>query len=303
MNVYKNKELYNRFKYSFENNAEIRGDNNILGIKKYAIYILQKINPPKGSVILDVGCGDGLVTKEIKILRPDLKIYGLEVADNLSKLAKKNNPGITMFSGFITDIDFRKLKFDIIYSFSVMQYIKEEDLKLNNEILFKALKQNGKIYHLSIPNIRMYFAFILVDYLNRFGFLSYILSPISYVLNKVKFKNTYFGNNGFCMKRERLDLSNLTKPCDQQYDKYEGVEELLPFAKGISAKSHEFDEKGNDINTDFEKMIAIIKQSSYEGYIAIEYEGAMLNLFGGKGNYLNPHEGVIATKALLEKLI
>jgi len=43
----------------------------------------------------------------------------------------------------------------------------------------------------------MYFAFILVDYLNRFGFLSYILSPISYVLNKVKFKNTYFGNNGF----------------------------------------------------------------------------------------------------------
>ena len=45
-----------------------------------------------------------------------------------------------------------------------------------------------------------------------------------------------FGNNGFCMKRERLDLSNLTKPCDQQYDKYEGVEELLPFAKGISEK-------------------------------------------------------------------
>ena len=112
-----------------------------------------------------------------------------------------------------------------------------------------------------------------------------------------------FGNNGFCMKRERLDLSNLTKPCDQQYDKYEGVKELLPFAKGISAKSHEFDEKGDDINTDFEKMITIVKQSSYEGYIAIEYKGAMLNLFGGKGNYLNPHEGVIATKALLEKLI
>mgnify|MGYP001168271229 CR=1 FL=1 len=112
-----------------------------------------------------------------------------------------------------------------------------------------------------------------------------------------------FGNHGFCMKRERLDLGNLTKPCDQQYDKYEGVEELLPFAKGISAKSHEFDDKGNDINTDFEKMINIIKESSYEGYIAIEYEGGMLNLFGGKGNYLTPHEGVIATKTLLEKLI
>ncbi len=50
-------------------------------------------------------------------------------------------------------------------------------------------------------------------------------------------------------------------------------------------------------------MINIIKESSYEGYIAIEYEGGMLNLFGGKGNYLTPHEGVIATKTLLEKLI
>ena len=47
-------------------------------------------------------------------------------------------------------------------------------------------------------------------------------------------------------------------------------------------------------------MITIVKQSSYEGYIAIEYEGAMLNLFGGKGNYLNPHEGVIATKLYLK---
>ena len=103
--------------------------------------------------------------------------------------------------------------------------------------------------------------------------------------------------------QETVDLSNLTKPCDQQSDKYEGVKELLPFAKGISAKSHEFDDKGNDINTDFKKMINIIKESSYEGYIAIEYEGGMLNLFGGKGNYLAPHEGVIATKTLLEKLI
>ena len=105
------------------------------------------------------------------------------------------------------------------------------------------------------------------------------------------------------MKRERLDLSNLTKPCDQQYDKYEGVEELLPFAKGISAKSHEFDNSGEELYTDFSKMMNIIKNSSYEGYITVEYEGAMMNMFGGKGNYLNPDEGVKATQNLIKKHI
>ena len=127
------------------------------------------------------------------------------------------------------------------------------------------------------------------------------------LMNKVnnKFVGTLpdFGNSGFCMKRERLDFENLIKPCENQYNKYEGVRELLPYAKGISAKSHEFDEEGNDINTDYKRMLEIIKNSSYKGYLAIEYEGAMLPMFGGKGNYLTPHEGVLTSKALLEKLI
>ena len=50
-------------------------------------------------------------------------------------------------------------------------------------------------------------------------------------------------------------------------------------------------------------MMNIIKNSSYEGYITVEYEGAMMIMFGGKGNYLNPDEGVKATQNLIKKHI
>ena len=65
----------------------------------------------------------------------------------------------------------------------------------------------------------------------------------------------------------------------------------MPFAKAVSAKSHEFDENGNEKKTDFMKMLQIVMDAGYHGYIGIEYEG------GG----LDEYEGVKATKRLLEK--
>jgi sugar phosphate isomerase/epimerase len=76
--------------------------------------------------------------------------------------------------------------------------------------------------------------------------------------------------NNFCLRREKPDWS---APCEEWYDRYQGVAELLPFAKDISAKSVDFDEKGNCIETDFPKMLGIIRESGYRGYIGIEYEG------------------------------
>lgn len=79
--------------------------------------------------------------------------------------------------------------------------------------------------------------------------------------------------------------------CDQVYDRYQGVAELLPYAKAVSAKSYNFNEKGEDTKIDYYKMLKIVKESDYEGYIGIEYEGLE------KGE----HEGILITKALLEK--
>lgn len=77
------------------------------------------------------------------------------------------------------------------------------------------------------------------------------------------------------------------------YDRYQGVKDLMPFAKGVSAKAHEFDEAGNEVRTDFAKMMDIIVASGYEGHIGVEYEG---DQFGEV-------EGVQKTKALLERVI
>lgn len=77
-----------------------------------------------------------------------------------------------------------------------------------------------------------------------------------------------------------------------EYDRYKGVTELMPFAKGVSAKSHDFNEAGEEIHTDFKKMMEIVKAAGYKGYIGIEYEGSELP----------EDEGIMATKRLLEKV-
>ncbi len=97
-----------------------------------------------------------------------------------------------------------------------------------------------------------------------------------------------FGN--FCVKR--ADGSEWGSECVEWYDRYKGVEEMMPFAKGVSAKSYDFDEQGNCIETDYAKMLSIVKDSGYTGYIGIEYEG-------GK---LSEPDGIKATKALLERI-
>ncbi len=57
------------------------------------------------------------------------------------------------------------------------------------------------------------------------------------------------------------------------YDRYQGVEETMPFAKAVSAKSHNFDENGNETKTDYTRMMKIVLSHGYNGYVGIEYEG------------------------------
>ncbi len=76
------------------------------------------------------------------------------------------------------------------------------------------------------------------------------------------------------------------------YDRYEGVRLLMPFAKAVSAKSHDFDEHGNETHTDYDRMMRIVVDSGYRGYVGIEYEGKKLSAF----------KGIAATKRLLERV-
>ena len=73
------------------------------------------------------------------------------------------------------------------------------------------------------------------------------------------------------------------------YDRYMGIKELMPFAKGVSAKSHNFDSKGNETKTDYVKALKLVLDAGYRGHVGIEYEGRKMG----------EDEGILATKALL----
>ena len=88
------------------------------------------------------------------------------------------------------------------------------------------------------------------------------------------------------------DFGNFRINENEWYDRYLGVQELMPYAKAVSAKSNEFDPEGNEIHTDYYKMMKIVLDAGYNGYVGIEYEG----------NDLEEMEGIRATKNLLERV-
>jgi hypothetical protein len=112
------------------------------------------------------------------------------------------------------------------------------------------------------------------------------------VMQKVNLANVGtlpdFGN--FCISHP---WGQTQDPCSDMYDRYNGVAEMLPFAKGVSAKTYDFDEKGNQPKMDYGKLMEIVKTSGFKGYIGIEYEGFNEN----------EEEGIRKTKALLQRFI
>jgi sugar phosphate isomerase/epimerase len=99
-----------------------------------------------------------------------------------------------------------------------------------------------------------------------------------------------FGN--FCIRRDNTTGNPWEGACVEEYDRYQGVAELMPFAKGVSAKSNVFDPAtGEEVQTDFMRMMQVVKDAGYTGYVGIEYEGE-----------IPEDEGIRLTKALMEKV-
>jgi len=69
------------------------------------------------------------------------------------------------------------------------------------------------------------------------------------------------------------DFGNFKISPTEEYDRYEGVAEMMPFAKGVSAKSHVFDAEGNEAEIDYPRMMKIVLDAGYHGYVGIEWEG------------------------------
>lgn len=92
-----------------------------------------------------------------------------------------------------------------------------------------------------------------------------------------------FGN--FCIERSE-------DGCKEEYDRYKGVKEMMPYAKAVSAKTNDFNAEGDEIHTDFYKMMDIVLDAGYHSWVGIEYEG----------DEDDEYSGIRKSHALLEKI-
>lgn len=88
------------------------------------------------------------------------------------------------------------------------------------------------------------------------------------------------------------DFGNFNLGNGQEYDRYKGVAELMPFAKAVSAKSYDFNSDGYETKIDYPRMMKIVVDASYHDFVGIEYEGGRLDEYAG----------IRATKAMLERI-
>lgn len=98
-----------------------------------------------------------------------------------------------------------------------------------------------------------------------------------------------FGN--FCLRRENDE--RWEAPCVEEYDRYQGIEELMPYAQGVSAKSYAFDAEGNETTMDFPRILNIVRDAGFSGFIGVEFEGPDAD----------PFPGMAATKSLIETVL
>ncbi len=116
------------------------------------------------------------------------------------------------------------------------------------------------------------------------GGLSSNAAMLAEVMTKVNMDNCGtlpdFGN--FCIKRSETG-------CAEEYDKYKGIKELMVHAKAVSAKSNNFDAEGNETDIDYVRILQMVKDAGYTGFIGVEYEGGILG----------EEAGIIATRDLL----
>lgn len=88
------------------------------------------------------------------------------------------------------------------------------------------------------------------------------------------------------------DFGNFELGGGREYDRYQGVRELMPFARAVSAKSYDFGAGGEETRINYALMLKIVTDAGYHGYVGIKYEGKRLS----------EHAGILRTKALLERV-
>ncbi len=215
---------YNSIFHWFNNdNAQykLRGNNSESGLIAYATYILERLSPPHGASILDLGCGDGKILEKIIEIRPDLKCFGIDISPKLIKQAIDNTCQCHFEVGNVLDLKPFNEKFDIIFSFGLVQYIKHNDFIDLNRALLAKIKDNGIVCHLSIPDNRKKKIAVLSVLSEKH---STLLSILMLFLVHPFFKYNFFEDGSLWHNPMRLvkqmntfSLSTISYPADLWY--------------------------------------------------------------------------------------
>lgn len=129
------------------------------------------------------------------------------------------------------------------------------------------------------------------------GLISLTTFALDYDINVIVENHIGYAENGQWLSKILADVD--MPSCGSlpdfgnfgDYDRYQGIQDLIPFAKGVSAKSYAFDDQGNETTIDFKRMLTIIRDAGFRGHIGVEFEGPG-----------DEDQGVLATKELLQRL-
>gem|GEM_PF-2619851 len=125
---------------------QLRGGSDEIWLKRYADDICRYLGSCEGKMILDLGCGNGKTTQKV-IEQSKASIVGCDFS----------YPLLRSWGGVCADaleLPFRDSTFDIVYTFSFLQYFDRKSYKILMLELARVLKVGGRIYHLSVPDRR-----------------------------------------------------------------------------------------------------------------------------------------------------
>lgn len=195
--------------------------------------ILEELDIPSSAEVLDVGCGDGSLTKKIALLVKDGKIIGLDASKSMITYAKQNNSldinsNLDFIHGKIEDVNLQ-IKFDLIVSFSCFHWVRDAKTAIKN--LSSALKPGGQLILLTYPKESKYYEFMQLA-LSKFS--EYTTESAYNTMFSVQQYEDELKKNG--LKIQFKQVKNLTTS-------NENTEEIKSFIKGWLMNFIELPEK------------------------------------------------------------
>lgn len=107
-------------------------------VSKLAFSLIDILDVKEDEKILDLGCGEGTLAKEMQ--NKGAKVVGVDLSENMVTKAKKN--GVEAFVMGVTDLQFEDETFDKIFSNAVLHWVKDLDTSASE--ISRVLKKDGK---------------------------------------------------------------------------------------------------------------------------------------------------------------